>query len=266
MESTTKPIISKPLLKIEGLAKDFRGLRALDDINLQVSEEEILGVIGPNGAGKTTLFNLITGLLPPTRGKICFLEREITHLGADKITHAGIARTFQNIRLFFPISVLENVRVAQQLHIRTNPLSVFMSSKNFRHSEKELEAKSLELLQSFGLERYSDVPAGNLSYGDQRRLEIARALATSPRLLLLDEPTVGMNPSESQELLELILKLHELHHLTIILVAHDMRLVMGLCQRIQVINHGKTIAVGEPAEVRSMPKVIEAYLGGSSGA
>jgi branched-chain amino acid transport system ATP-binding protein len=266
MEPTPQTKTSRPLLKIEGLTKDFRGLRALDDINLHVNEDEILGVIGPNGAGKTTLFNLITGLLPPSRGKIYFLEREITNLGADIVTHAGIARTFQNIRLFCSLSVLENVRVAQQLHIQTKPLSVFLSSPDFRRSEKELEAKSLDLLRFFGLERYRDLPAGNLPYGDQRRLEIARALATSPRLLLLDEPTVGMNPTESQVLLELILKLHELHHLMIILIAHDMHLVMGLCHRIQVINEGKTLAIGEPAEVRILPQVIKAYLGSSADA
>jgi branched-chain amino acid transport system ATP-binding protein len=261
MENETRLNITKSLLEIKGLTKDFRGLRALDDLNLQMGADEILGVIGPNGAGKTTLFNLITGLIPPTKGRIIFEGRDITNFRPDDVARFGVARTFQNIRLFSAMSVLDNVRVAQQLHTPTRSINVLFSTPRFYRQEKELEEKSIALLNYFGLERFRDQPASSLPYGSQRRLEIARALATQPRLLLLDEPTVGMNPSESQELLELIKKIHEQNHLLIVLVAHDMHLVMGLCQRIHVLNQGITIAVGEPAAVRSNPLVIEAYLG-----
>ena len=261
MQIETHQNHSSPLIKIEGLTKDFRGLRALDNINLRLAEKEILGVIGPNGAGKTTLFNLITGLIPPTEGQITFMGSEITHRSPDSVARLGIARTFQNIRLFGAMSVLDNVRTAQQLHSRLNPASVLLSMPGFQHLESQLKEKSLDLLRSFGLDHLVEQPANSLPYGSQRRLEIARALATQPRLLLLDEPTVGMNPSESQELLELILQLRQQFNLTIVLVAHDMKLVMGLCQHIHVLNQGKTIAEGTPAQVRTMPQVIEAYLG-----
>ena len=182
------------------------------------------------------------------------------------MTRLGVGRTFQNIRLFGAMSVLDNVCVAQQLHTVSNPLSVLLSAPGFLQQERDLKGKAMALLELFSLGRFRDLPAGSLPYGSQRRLEIARALAMAPKLLLLDEPTVGMNSSESQDLLELILQLHEQYQLTIILVAHDMRLVMGLSQRIQVLNQGETIAVGEPEAVRSMPQVIEAYLGSSQRA
>jgi len=252
-----------PILRINGLTKDFRGLRALSKVDLFVAEQEILGVIGPNGAGKTTLFNLITGLIHPTEGKIYFLDHDITDQEPDYITKLGVGRTFQNIRLFNAMTVLDNVRVAMQLHSLINPFEVFISSPTFVAKEKELENSALNLLTSFGLEKFRSHEAGSLPYAHQRRLEIARALALQPKLLLLDEPTAGMNPSESQDLLQLILRLHEEYHLTIILIAHDMRFVMNLCQRVQVLNQGETIAVGLPEEVRSMPQVIEAYLGRS---
>ncbi|MGB9640263.1 MAG: ABC transporter ATP-binding protein [Anaerolineales bacterium] len=252
-----------PILRINGLTKDFRGLRALSKVDLFVAEQEILGVIGPNGAGKTTLFNLITGLIHPTEGKIFFLNHDITNQEPDYITKLGVGRTFQNIRLFNAMTVLDNVRVAMQLHSLINPFEVFISSPTFVAKENELENKALNLLTSFGLEKFRSHEASSLPYAHQRRLEIARALALQPKLLLLDEPTAGMNPSESQDLLQLILHLHEEYHLTIILIAHDMRFVMNLCQRVQVLNQGETIAVGLPDEVRSMPQVIEAYLGRS---
>jgi branched-chain amino acid transport system ATP-binding protein len=261
METEPRSDPSPVLLSIENLTKDFRGLRALDNIHLCLKENEILGVIGPNGAGKTTLFNMITGLIPPTKGKITFLGQDITNKIPDLVARLGIARTFQNIRLFGSMSVLDNVRTARQLHTPVKFASVLLSTPSFRHTEEELREKTLELLSSFGLDHLLDQPASSLPYGSQRRLEIARALATQPRLLLLDEPTVGMNPSESQELLKLILQLRESFHLAIILVAHDMQLVMGLCQRIHVLNQGKTIAEGTPAQVRATPQVIEAYLG-----
>ncbi|MGB9639392.1 MAG: ABC transporter ATP-binding protein [Anaerolineales bacterium] len=253
----------QPILEIKALTKDFRGLRALSNVDLFVQENEILGVIGPNGAGKTTLFNLITGLIHPTHGKIVFIDKDITNLEPDTITKLGIGRTFQNIRLFNAMTVLDNVRVALQLHTSVNPVGVFVSSPNFLNKEKDLENRAMNLLTSFGLENFRNYEAGSLPYAHQRRLEIARALALQPKLLLLDEPTAGMNPSESQDLLQLILRLHEQYHLTIILIAHDMRFVMNLCQRVQVLNQGETIAVGLPDEVRGMPQVIEAYLGRS---
>jgi branched-chain amino acid transport system ATP-binding protein len=250
-----------PLLHIRGLTKDFRGLRALDDYELDLRAGEILGVIGPNGAGKTTLFNLITGLLRPTAGRIVWEGRDITRASPDAVARMGIARTFQNIRLFNAMSVLDNVKVAQQLHSPVDPAGVLLSAPYFIRREAALTERALEVLRFFDLERYAFYPAASLAYGDQRRLEMARALATQPRLLLLDEPTVGMNPRESQELLQLIRTLHERYQLTLVLVAHDMRLVMGLCQRLQVLSNGRTIAQGEPAEIRSHPLVIEAYLG-----
>jgi branched-chain amino acid transport system ATP-binding protein len=253
-------------LRIDGLTKEFRGLHALSKVDLSLQPREILGVIGPNGAGKTTLLNLITGLIQPTHGRIVFMDRDITRTEPDTVARLGIGRTFQNIRLFGAMSVLNNVCVAQQMHTESHPLAVLLSSPAFLRRERELREKAMTLLASFSLDRFRDLPAASLPYGSQRRLEIARALALAPRLLLLDEPTVGMNPSESQELLELILQLHEQYQLTIVLVAHDMRLVMGLCQRIQVLNQGETIAVGKPEEVRAMPQVIEAYLGSSQRA
>lgn len=254
---------TSPILLTNGITKDFRGLRALSNIDLVVKPNEILGVIGPNGAGKTTLFNLITGLIHPSQGKIIFLDQDITIFPPDRISKLGVGRTFQNIRLFTAMSVLDNVRVALQLHIPANPWGVLVSSPSFRSNEKELEERAVALLSSFGLHQSTKQRADSLPYAHQRRLEIVRALALQPTLLLLDEPTAGMNPNESQELLQLIQKVHQEFHLTIILIAHDMRFVMNLCQRIQVLNQGETIAVGMPEEVRNMDPVIEAYLGRS---
>jgi len=263
MASKSNVNLSSPIMLTKGITKDFRGLRALSNIDLYVQPHEILGVIGPNGAGKTTLFNLITGLIHPTQGMISFLNQDITIFPPDRISKLGIGRTFQNIRLFNAMSVLDNVRVALQLHISANPLGVLVSSQAFRSKEKELEEEAVALLLSFGLDRFIKMRADSLPYANQRRLEIVRALALQPTLLLLDEPTAGMNPNESQDLLQLIQKVHQEFHLTIILIAHDMRFVMNLCQRIQVLNQGETIAVGLPEDVRNMSQVIEAYLGRS---
>lgn len=258
-EHTSK---SPPLLRVKEVSKDFIGLRALSDINLHLNADEILGIIGPNGSGKSTLLNLITGIYHPTKGEIFFLEHNISHAEPDSIAAMGIGRTFQNIRLFKMMSVLDNVRVAMQLHNSANFVSALCSLPNFLHREKGFKEQAMALLKSFRLDDYYDLPASSLPYGTQRRLEIARALALHPKLLLLDEPTVGMNPTERQEILELIQKIHHQYDLAIILIAHDMNLIMHVCHRIGVLNEGKTIAVGLPDEVRVMPQVIRAYLGG----
>ncbi len=257
--------VGETLLETQDLTKDFRGLRAVDSHNLRIGQDEILGVIGPNGAGKTTLFNLITGLIRPTSGRILFLGRPLTRLSPDAIARLGIARTFQNIRIFAAMSVLDNVMVAAQMHARVRPLAALLSTPGFLRGESRLREGARELLGRFGLERQAALPAGSLPYGAQRRLESARAVATGPRLLLLDEPTVGMNPRESGDLLELIRGVRDAYRLSIMLVAHDLRLVMGLCQHIQVLTNGRLIAEGAPAEIRGHPGVIEAYLGRTAG-
>ncbi|MFL5778219.1 MAG: ABC transporter ATP-binding protein [Chloroflexota bacterium] len=249
------------LLDVRGLSKSFRGLQALTDYELQLRPLTIHGVIGPNGAGKTTLFHLLSGFLRPTAGSISFDGVDITGSPAYRVSRLGIGRTFQNIRLFGEMSVLDNVKVALQ---RTSPasfLATLFSSAAFARSERELDDRSLELLRLFRLEARRDQLARNLPYGDQRRLEIARAVALGPRILLLDEPNAGMNPNETQELLGLIRRLRDELRITIILVAHDIPLVMNLCDRIQVLNYGRLIAEGDPAAVRSNPEVISAYLG-----
>ncbi len=263
MPPTSNENLAPLILQTKGITKDFRGLRALSNVDLSVQPNEILGVIGPNGAGKTTLFNLITGLIHPTLGMITYKGQDITVFPPDRISKLGIGRTFQNIRLFNAMSVLDNVRVALQLHYPASPLGIMVSSPGFRSRETELEEKAVSLLSAFGLDRFTKMRADGLPYAHQRRLEITRALALQPTLLLLDEPTAGMNPSESQDLLQLIQKVHQEFQLTIILIAHDMRFVMNLCQRIQVLNQGETIAEGLPEEVRNMSQVIEAYLGRS---
>jgi branched-chain amino acid transport system ATP-binding protein len=250
-----------PLLEAHGLSKSFRGLTALVDYELRLAPRSIHGVIGPNGAGKTTLFHLLSGFLPPTTGTIAFEGRDITGSAAWKVSRIGIGRTFQNIRLFGELSVLDNVRIAVQRRSKRSLIGSVLSSPAFRRSEAELEARSKELLALFGLAGQANRQARNLSYGDQRRLEIARAVGAEPKVLLLDEPNAGMNPIETQELLGLIRRLREDLGITIVLVAHDIPLVMNLCDRIQVLNYGRLIAEGDPAAVRANPDVIAAYLG-----
>jgi len=250
-----------PVLRIQELSKVFSGLHALSDIDLYVNPSDILGVIGPNGAGKTTLINLITCFTHPTKGQIFFLWHNITYAKPDFIALIWIWRTFQNIRLFGMMSVIDNIRVALQLHNSTNPFSVLLNLPNFLNCEQESEEQAMILLKFFRIDNYCNLPASSLSYGVQRRLEMARAIALHPQLLLLDEPTAGMDPVESQEMLELIKTMHDQYSLAIILIAHDMKLVMNLCPRIQVLNEGKTIALGTPSEVRAIPQVIEAYMG-----
>jgi branched-chain amino acid transport system ATP-binding protein len=250
-----------PLLEAHGLSKSFRGLHALVDYQLRLPPLTIHGVIGPNGAGKTTLFHLLSGFLRPTSGKIVFEGRDITGSAAFKVSRLGMGRTFQNIRLFGELSVLDNVKVALQRQSGHSMVATLLSSPSFRRSERELDDRAMELLELFGLAGQRDRSARNLAYGDQRRLEIARAVGIQPKLLLLDEPNAGMNPIETQELLGLIRRLRDELGITIVLVAHDIPLVMNLCDRIQVLNYGRLIAEGDPAAVRTNRDVIAAYLG-----
>jgi branched-chain amino acid transport system ATP-binding protein len=251
-------------LEVKDLTKSFRGLTAVDGYHLSLGAGEILGIIGPNGAGKTTVFNLLTGYVGPTRGSIRFAGQDITHFSPDKIAGLGMARTFQNIRLFSTMSVLGNVKSAQQLHDPGNLFSTMLTLPSFRARERRLERESLEQLALFELDDRAAVPATSLPYGDQRKLEIVRALALRPRLLLLDEPTAGMSPHESAEVLRLIREIHERYKLTIIIVEHNMPVVMQLSHRIQALNYGQIIAEGTPEEIRANPQVIEAYLGKST--
>jgi branched-chain amino acid transport system ATP-binding protein len=249
------------LLEAHGLSKSFRGLQALVDYQVRLPPLTIHGVIGPNGAGKTTLFHVLSGFLRPTSGSIGFDGHDITGSAAFKVARMGIGRTFQNIRLFGDLSVLDNVKVALQRQSGHSIVATLLSSSSFRRSERELDDRAMELLELFGLAGQRDRSARNLAYGDQRRLEIARAVGIRPKLLLLDEPNAGMNPIETQQLLALIRRLRDELGITIVLVAHDIPLVMNLCDRIQVLNYGRLIAEGDPAAVRTNRDVIAAYLG-----
>ena len=249
------------LLEIDGLSVSFGGLKALEDYRLRLKPSSILGIIGPNGAGKTTLFNIITGFIKPDSGRIVFDGTDITHREPHWIARSGIARSFQNICLFGRLSVLDNVVTACQIHRSVSLLSTLLKTPSFRQNETALRDRAMELLSFFGLDDQADRRAMNLAYGDQRRLEIARALATSPKLLMIDEPAAGMNPKETQDLLSLILKLKDEFDLTIILIEHNMSLVMPLCETLQVLNYGRLVAEGTPAEIQENPEVIDAYLG-----
>jgi branched-chain amino acid transport system ATP-binding protein len=257
--------MTEHLLQVDSLSKSFAGVRALDDYALRLAPLAIHGVIGPNGAGKTTLFNLLTGFLAPTTGTIKLAGRDITGQTADRVARLGLARTFQNIRLFGQLSVLENVKTALQSQLHFSLLGTLLSSPAFVRRERDLEQGALDLLERVGLAARRDQIARSLPYGDQRRLEIARAVALNPQILMLDEPNAGMNPAETAELLRLIRRLRDELRITIIMVAHDIPLVMNLCDRIQVLNYGRLIAEGDPAAVRSNPEVIAAYLGQGTG-
>ena len=249
------------MLAIQQVTKRFGGLVAVNDVSFDVKENEIFGVIGPNGAGKTTLFNTITGLIAPTVGKVIYNDKEITNRRPHQIAKFGIARTFQNIRLFGELSALENVAIARHLSTTTNLWNGILGIPPTKMEEIQTYDRALELLELVGLSDSHDVKAKNFSYGDQRRLEIARALALQPKLLLLDEPAAGMNPNEKGQLSDFIRSLRDRFALTILLIEHHVPLVMGLCDRIAVLDFGQLIAIGQPEIVKSDRAVIEAYLG-----
>jgi branched-chain amino acid transport system ATP-binding protein len=252
---------SQTLLETAGVGISFGGLRAVDQLCVKVDKGEIVGLIGPNGAGKTTAFNMITGVYKPTDGAITLAGRRIEGRPTHEITRLGIARTFQNIRLFRGLTVLDNVRAALHAEVSYKLFGAIFRPPSYRKNERELVDRSMQLLSVFSLDKRVRDPAGSLPYGDQRKLEIVRALATKPKLLLLDEPAAGMNPQETANLMELIHRIRREFDVTVLLIEHDMSLVMKICERIYVLEYGRTIAHGTPGEIKTNQRVIKAYLG-----
>ena len=250
-----------PVLDVRNLGIDFGGLTAVDGFNITIGPTEISGLIGPNGAGKTTIFNLLTGVYQPTRGSVLINGIDIKGMPTHKVNKLGIARTFQNIRLFTDMSALDNVKVGMHKEIKCSFLSSLLHLPSYHKAEKAADRKAMELLEFMGLGDVAHVKAGSLPYGVQRRLEIVRALATSPSIILLDEPAAGMNPSETAELMHQIRRIRDTFHIAIFLIEHDMNLVMNVCEAIAVVTYGRIIAKGTPEEIRENPAVIEAYLG-----
>ncbi|MEA4928154.1 MAG: ABC transporter ATP-binding protein [Candidatus Limiplasma sp.] len=256
-----------PVLETHNLGIRFGGLQAAENVNLRLWDNEIVGLIGPNGAGKTTVFNMLTGVYLPTEGDILLLGKSVVGKKTCDIVASGIARTFQNIRLFKSMTVLENIKVAFHTRMHYSAFSGICRLPRYTREEQGIDIRARELLRVFNMEDSADLPADGLPYGQQRKLEICRALATNPKVLLLDEPAAGMNPSETHELMETIRLIRDRFSVAVLLIEHDMKLVMGICERIYVLNYGRVIAEGTPADIRRNPEVVQAYLGhGNSGA